>query len=400
MPSLKILYIALSCGPNLGSEDAVGWRIPLEALRAGNDVTVLTRGDKRVEIEAYIKNHPNDCFPNFIYHDLSRVAQQLKGPFYTARAQIWCSEVSNLLPAICSKGNFDVVHQITPVEFRSIVDMSDINALRVLGPLGGGGPIDPILKDNCLVLSERFIEALWASMNVLSVRSSRAKRALSSFDLVFATNHETKDELKKMDKSKHVAIHSEVAASSVVRHSKDRTSRLVIGFAGRLHYRKGITFLLDVASQFSSECLDVLIAGDGPLRAEIESSIIERKLEDRVELIGSVPHDQINDFYNRLDIFAFPSFREATGSVLVEALAAGLPCVSFKSFGAEELLKERPGCLVPVCSTYEETVQAFADAIRTVGRHPHDYTLTPATWADQASFFIDTYDRAINDRDN
>ncbi len=55
---MKILYVALSCGPNLGSEGAIGWNLPLEVSRIGHDVTVLTREDKRTEIEGASQSIP------------------------------------------------------------------------------------------------------------------------------------------------------------------------------------------------------------------------------------------------------------------------------------------------------------------------------------------------------
>lgn len=122
---MKILYVALSCGPNLGSEDAIGWNLPLEVSRIGHDVTVLTREDKRTEIEEYISKHPEDRYPTYKYVPLSKTAALCKGPLYSLRALIWCRSASKFVKHIASLEHFDVIHQITPVEFRAILDLRE-----------------------------------------------------------------------------------------------------------------------------------------------------------------------------------------------------------------------------------------------------------------------------------
>ena len=94
-------------------------------------------------------------------------------------------------------------------------------------------------------------------------------------------------------------------------------------------------------------------------------------------------------------MFAFPSFREATGTVLVEALGAGVPCVAFDAFGAREVLKGSPECLVALCPTYEETVGSFAKAIETVSRCSVEQSLTPMDWRAQFGSFSNLYTRGL-----
>ena len=53
---MNILYIAYFCSPYWGSEDRIGWRIPLESAKS-NCVYVITRIEERRSIEQYTLRH-------------------------------------------------------------------------------------------------------------------------------------------------------------------------------------------------------------------------------------------------------------------------------------------------------------------------------------------------------
>lgn len=365
---MRILYIALSCGPNLGSEDAVGWNVPMDMAARGHEVYVLTRSDKREEIEAYRAVHPNLAYPEFRYQPLSKVAEACKGPLYSLRAKMWCSDASATVCALCKDLHPDVVHQLTPVEFRAPVDLTDINAFKVLGPVGGAGDM-PNAFDRYLRFADRCIEGLRAHLNSRAVREPATKRAYAAFDVVMAANEETRVAVSPLC-SHDVVLHSEVAVKRlfpVMEPVQRAGNELVIGFAGRLHYRKGVAFLLDCVQRMSTP-FRLLIAGDGPERERIETLVRERGLTDKVDLLGRVPYDKMAEFYRRIDVLAFPSFREATGSVIIEALAAGVPVVSLGIFGASVVLADNPGFLVGCEGSLEDIAERFAATLDAVAR--------------------------------
>lgn len=390
---MRILYIALSCGPNLGSEDAVGWNISLEAARLGHDVTVLTRSDKRGEIECYISSHPDMTYPSFMYRSLSWISALCKGPFYSIRAKLWCNAVSKELNTVCREGRYDVIHQITPVEYRAVVDMTDVNALRIVGPLGGGGDISPIFTRSYLGMRDKLVERLRAFMNLSVIRGERTRRALCSHDVVLAANHETAEAIRSMGWVREIPIRSEVAVKRISQDSLDAHEGVVIGAAGRLHYRKGYLFLLDVLARIEDDAVRLKVAGDGPQREIIEDRIRQLGLEDRVELLGRVPYREMEDFYRSIDIFAFPSFRETTGTVLVEAMAAGVPTVAFDAFGAHEVLEGSPQSLVRIEDNLDATIEAFSIAmLRQARDHSSGTHSKPQTWRRYVEDLVKLYE--------
>jgi len=102
----------------------------------------------------------------------------------------------------------------------------------------------------------------------------------------------------------------------------------VIGHVGRFDHQKNHVFLLDIFSDIVKLDSDVflVLVGDGKLRPEIERRVTARRLWERVLFLGSrtdVPHLM----QSAMDVFLFPSFFEGLGLVLIEAQAAGLPCI-------------------------------------------------------------------------
>jgi glycosyltransferase involved in cell wall biosynthesis len=101
----------------------------------------------------------------------------------------------------------------------------------------------------------------------------------------------------------------------------------------------------------------LIIAGDGPWRAQLEKLADEEGVADRIVFPGYVADPW--PLYASADLFALSSRQESFGIVLVEALYAGLPIVSTDNVGAREVLDSgKWGRLVP-----GRDPAAFADAM-------------------------------------
>ena len=95
------------------------------------------------------------------------------------------------------------------------------------------------------------------------------------------------------------------------------------------------------------------LAGEGSLRGEIESLIAESEIGGHVELLGS--RDDVPELLGRADLFVLSTTpREGFGSVLLEALAAGLPIIASDVPACRETLGGgRWGTLVPAGDSAE-----------------------------------------------
>ena len=102
---------------------------------------------------------------------------------------------------------------------------------------------------------------------------------------------------------------------------------LVIGHVGRFVEQKNHRFLIDIFNEVHKEKKNsiLLLAGQGPLMDEIKEKVIKLELEDNVIFLGQ--RNDINELYQAMDLFLFPSLYEGLGMVVVEAQVSGLSCV-------------------------------------------------------------------------
>jgi glycosyltransferase involved in cell wall biosynthesis len=126
-------------------------------------------------------------------------------------------------------------------------------------------------------------------------------------------------------------------------------SRIIVT-VGALVPLKGIDRLIDAMKLLENEKLYVI--GDGPERAKYEKLIAERRLSDRVYLIGSRPHQELAEWYSAADLFCLASSREGCPNVVIESMACGTPVVAADVGGIRELVDG------PVCGRVISNVTA------------------------------------------
>src|SRR5690625_4682939 len=96
---------------------------------------------------------------------------------------------------------------------------------------------------------------------------------------------------------------------------------------GRLVPEKGQKYLIDAFARIAPKEWKLVILGEGPLKEDLETQAITLNISNNVELPGAVK--EVDWWLARASIFVFPSVSEGFPNALVEAMAAGLPCISF-----------------------------------------------------------------------
>ena len=104
----------------------------------------------------------------------------------------------------------------------------------------------------------------------------------------------------------------------------------------------------------------LVLVGEGPLRGELESLARDLFVEDRVEISGLVPRDDVYRLLGRADAFVSPSVGEGLPVSVLEAMAAGLPVLLSDIPAHREIAQVTDGALM--ARTGE--VRAFAEAMR------------------------------------
>lgn len=109
----------------------------------------------------------------------------------------------------------------------------------------------------------------------------------------------------------------------------------LIGIIGRISPQKNPLFAIEILKKVLMEHrnYNAAFVGDGELRSETENAIKVAGLKNRVYFAGAV--DNVNEWLSAVDCLLMPSLFEGLPFVLVEAQAAGLPCVVSSSVSEE-----------------------------------------------------------------
>jgi glycosyltransferase involved in cell wall biosynthesis len=110
-------------------------------------------------------------------------------------------------------------------------------------------------------------------------------------------------------------------------------------FAGRLADQKRPVDAV-LAHALMAPDVSLVVVGDGPLRGAVEAAVAASPARDRVHLVGLVPHERMPAFLQHAEAFVLPAQYEELGSVLVEAMAAGLPVVANAVGGIPDLVTD------------------------------------------------------------
>jgi glycosyltransferase involved in cell wall biosynthesis len=154
----------------------------------------------------------------------------------------------------------------------------------------------------------------------------------------------------------HVGIDAELFSQdhSAQDHQQGR-GPFHITSIGRLVEKKGLPYLIQALGILNREAVKFrcTIVGEGPERATLERLINESQLDSMVRLVGAQESDQVKTVLQGADVFVLPCIvakdgdRDATPTVLLEAMAMGIPVVSTSVAGIPEVVPKEAGILVP-----------------------------------------------------
>lgn len=349
---MKILYSAFACNPYIGSEAQCGWAWA-EAMRNYSEVSIITREENRNSIQRYLKEEGIDNVTMY-YHDavlwsnIFTKHEKMYFIYYIA----WQYTVEKAISKIYQTNKFDLVQHITLGDYRVVPPLWKTGIDYVFGPVGGAQTTPnvfyPYVKDH------RIEELKRTFINHFMLNLPWHVKSLNHAKYIFAANEETKIFLQKKIKQKEKCDLLTENGVYYVKESPcydmDRENNTVFFlWAGRLIYRKGLDFLVDVVSEIDRK-LDYkfVILGDGPERKILLAKCNDLGISDRMHFVGKIPYEEMGKYYRQADVFVFPSLRETTGTVLFEAMSNGLPVISLEQNGAKLLIDETCGRLVPI----------------------------------------------------
>jgi len=124
-------------------------------------------------------------------------------------------------------------------------------------------------------------------------------------------------------------------------------NKTYLAIVASLTTHKNHHYLFDIVKKI--EDVELLVAGDGPLLAELKQYAIEIDISDRIHFLGVL--DEVAQVYSSANFAILTSIREGLGLSLIEAQRAGIPCFGTEVGGIPEVIDSgENGLLIPTGS--------------------------------------------------
>lgn len=204
-----------------------------------------------------------------------------------------------------------------------------------------------------------------------------------------------------------VPVGKEARDPAVRRATRDRLGLPegpILLFVGRLNPHKGPGRLLRILPRLVARhpTLTLVFLGDGPQRRELVRLAAELEVAAHVRWLGERPDSE--EFYRAADIFALPSEGEGMSNALLEAMAAGLPCVATRVTGNVEVVTDRETGLLVALEDPNELAWAIGclledDALRArIGRAAWAHIQEAYSVERMVAAYRDLYGRLLRGR--
>lgn len=186
--------------------------------------------------------------------------------------------------------------------------------------------------------------------------------------------------------------------------------KITIGTIKLLEKKYGIEYLIRgfaiLNEKYPQYDLNLLIIGSGSLKDKLEKLVVELKILNKTKFVETIPHHQIPQYLNKIDIFVVASIEESFGVVVVEASACGIPVVVSNIGGLSEVVIDgETGFLFPPKDT-DAIVELVGRLIenpelrRDMGLAGRDFVLKNYDWNENISLVENLYLNLISKTSN
>ncbi|MBE9175015.1 glycosyltransferase [Synechocystis salina LEGE 06155] len=179
----------------------------------------------------------------------------------------------------------------------------------------------------------------------------------------------------------------------------------IILFLSRLHPKKGLELLINALAKLANQRFTFVIAGSGDPDYEmsLRQLVSESGLGDRTRMLGFIEGEKKDLVLQGSDLFTLTSYSENFGVAVLEALAAGLPCVVTPGVALSEVIKQQDLGIVPELN--EASISAailnclnHPDRIKEIGDRASKFIFEHYTWDKIATNLAQIYEAIIHNQ--
>lgn len=190
------------------------------------------------------------------------------------------------------------------------------------------------------------------------------KKRFPKCDAVFCITRDLIEEMVHLDIDRHKTFHipNMIRVGDLPVRSGFRDP-LVIGTLGRFVPKKGFDSFLQAIQALKAQGVSVraIIGGEGEQGATLKALARDYGIEDSVEFCGWVTDKTA--FFQSMDVFVLPSYHEPFGIVLIEAMAAGVPCITTDTEGPCEIITHEVDAIMVEKAKPHQMAQAIIEIL-------------------------------------
>jgi glycosyltransferase involved in cell wall biosynthesis len=371
----RLLILAYACSPLRGSESGVGWNRAVAASKDFDTWVICEENEFRGEVEPYLATNGPIPGLRFVYVPMPRWQWrlgQLANVLWYIVLKIWHRRAFRVAKQLHGQIDFNLVHQLTFCGYREPGYLWKMDAPFVWGPVGGTQNY-PWRFLRMAGLSGATFEIARAAVNRFQLRfGCRVRKAAEKASAVVAATRHIRDDL-----AKYLYVSADVISDVGVSHVEPlpRTNMhaerpLRILWSGILQPRKALPLLIEAVAKLPPRvACEVRVLGRGPRERAWRKLAERRGVDADFQWLGWLPHAEALQQYAWADVFVFTSLRDTTGTVLPEALAAGLPVICLDHQGGRDVITEECGMKIPATAP-RETIDQLREAIVQLAENP------------------------------
>ncbi len=365
----RILISAYACEPGGFSEPATAWEW-VKLLSKKYDVEVITRQSNKKKINSYLKRkkikikiHYYDL--NYRLLNIIKRKNNSKSYFYFL---IWQFLIFFKFKKMIKKKKFDLIQHVTLSTLRFPSLLGILNKNFIFGSLGGSETVSyKILKTfnvkNILTETIRNLSNFYLRYSPLMNLSYKYSK------LILVTK---KENLNCINSKYHykVRIHNSIAVKSNTRmyrkiYKIKKDFKLL--FIGRLEEWKGVWILIDTFKKLKSiktnKRFKLYIRGSGPEEKRLKDFVNENSLSNDINFVSKLSEKNLAKLYKNSDLLFFPSLRENSGNVIIEAMSHGVVVTALNYGGPKNFIQNKSLLIKYKDRSYDDIVHDFTNKI-------------------------------------
>ena len=186
-------------------------------------------------------------------------------------------------------------------------------------------------------------------------------------------------------------------------------NKILLGFIGSFYAYEGLNILLQALPKMLAQNKDIriLLVGGGPQENKLKTLAIQLGIENKVVFTGRVPHDQVQRYYNLIDILVYPRLKMRLTDLVtplkpLEAMAQGKLLMASDVGGHLELIQDKKTGVIFKSDNPDALVTEALDLLSRHDRWPalraaaRNYVETERNWPVSVAHYKEVYGSLVN----